>query len=177
MKTFRTTFLALIATAFVFAGCGAFTQTPQEKEEAANLVANAIELGDIYIVIDRIQPRSLPQKETMDGYSISIKDGILKCYLPYIGSVYTTFFNEDAIAVDADNVPVTVKTTMNPRGRKCYALLEFSFQNRYNSEIFYVTIETYTNGTAYIKVDSQFRDFINYTGHFEPRPVPKEKKK
>ncbi|MBQ6311455.1 MAG: DUF4251 domain-containing protein [Bacteroidales bacterium] len=176
MKTFKTTFLALIATAFVFAGCGAFTQTPQEKEETANLVTNGIENGDIYIVIDRIQPRSFPQKETMDGYSISIKDGLLKCYLPYMGRVETSFPNEDAIAVDADNVPVSVKTTMNPRGRKCYALLEFSFQNRYNSEIFYVTIETYTNGMAYIKVDSQWRDFINYTGHFDNRPVKKEKK-
>ena len=176
MKTFKTTFLALIATAFVLAGCGAFTQTPQEKEETANLVTNSIENGDIYIVIDRIQPKSFPQKETMDGYSLSIKDGLLKCYLPYIGRADFSFPNEDAIAVDADNVPVQVKTTMNPRGRKCYALLEFSFENRYNSEIFYVTIETYTNGIAYIKVDSQYRDFINYTGHFDNRPVKKEKK-
>lgn len=176
MKSFKTTFLALIATAFVFAGCGAFTQTPQEKEETANLVTNAIENGDFYIVVDRIQPRSFPQKETMEGYSISIKDGILNCYLPYIGRADVSFPNEDAIAVDADNVPVNVKTTMNPPRRKCYALLEFSFQNRYNSEIFYVSIETYTNGTAYIKVDSQYRDFINYTGHFEQRPVKKEKK-
>ena len=174
--TFKSAFLALVSAAFLFAGCGAFTQTPQEKEETANLVTNGIENGDIYIVIDRIQPRSFPQKETMDGYSISIKDGILKCYLPYIGRTDTSFLNEDAIAIDADNVPVTVKTTMNPKGRKCYALLEFSFQNRYNSEILNLTIETYTNGIAYVKVDSQFRDFINYTGHFDNRPVKKEKK-
>ena len=176
MKTFKITFLTLIATAFVFAGCGAFTQTPQEKEETANFVTNGIENGDIYIVIDRIQPRSFPQKETMEGYSLSIKDGLLKCYLPYIGRADFSFPNEDAIAVDADNVPVNVKTTMNPRGRKCYALLEFNFENRYNSEIFHVSIETYTNGIAYIKVDSQYRDYINYTGHFEQRPVKKEKK-
>ena len=48
MKTFKTTVLALIATAFVFAGCGAFTQTPQEKEQTAALVSNAIQDGDIY---------------------------------------------------------------------------------------------------------------------------------
>ena len=176
MKSFKTTFLALIATAFVFAGCGAFSQTPQEKEETSNLVTNAIENGDIYIVIDRIQPRSFPQKETMDGYSISIKDGLLKCYLPYIGRADFSFPNEDAIAVDADNVPINVKTTLNPPRRKCDALLEFNFENRYNSETFYITIEVYHNGIAYVKVDSQYRDFINYTGHFEQRPAPKEKK-
>ncbi|MBP5391124.1 MAG: DUF4251 domain-containing protein [Bacteroidales bacterium] len=176
MKSFKTTFLALIATAFVFAGCGAFSQTPQEKEETSNLVTNAIENGDIYIVIDRIQPRSFPQKETLDGYSISIKDGLLKCYLPYIGRADFSFPNEDAIAVDADNVPINVKTTLNPPRRKCDALLEFNFENRYNYEIFYVTIEVYYNGIAYVKVDSQYRDFINYTGHFEQRPAPKEKK-
>ena len=176
MKTFKTTVLALIATAFVFAGCGAFTQTPLEKEQTAALVSNAIQDGDIYIVIDRIQPRAFPQKETMDGYSISIKDGILKCYLPYVGRANFSFPNEDAIAVDADNVPVNVKTTMNPSRRNCYALLEFNFPNRYNSETFYITIEVYHNGIAYVKVDSQYRDFINYTGHFEERPVKKEKK-
>jgi len=175
MKTIRTTLLALAAT-LMLAGCGAFSQTPQEQAETAASVVNAIQNQDIYIVIDRIQPMSFPQKETMDGYNLSIKDGILKCYLPYIGKANFSYPNEDAIAVDADNVPVNVKTTMNPPRRNCYALLEFNFQNRYNAEIFYVTIEVYQNGIAYIKVDSQYRDFINYTGHFDNRPVKKEKK-
>lgn len=175
MKTIRTTLLALAAT-LMLAGCGAFSQTPQEQAETAASVVNAIQNQDIYIVIDRIQPMSFPQKETMDGYNLSIKDGILKCYLPYIGKANFSYPNEDAIAVDADNVAVNVKTTMNPPRRNCYALLEFNFQNRYNAEIFYVTIEVYQNGIAYIKVDSQYRDFINYTGHLEQRPVKKEKK-
>ena len=34
--TFKSAFLALVSAAFLFAGCGAFTQTPQEKEETAN---------------------------------------------------------------------------------------------------------------------------------------------
>lgn len=175
MKTIKTTLLAL-AAAFMLAGCGAFSQTPQEKAETAASVTNAIQNQDIYIVIDRIQPKSFPQKETMDGYSLSIKDGVLKCYLPYIGRADFSFPNEDAIAVDADNVPVNVKTTVNPAKRNCYAFLEFNFPNRYNSEIFNVNIEVYSNGTAYVKVDSQYRDFINYTGHLEQRPVKKEKK-
>ena len=168
--------LTVLAVAFIIAGCGAFVQTPQEKEETAALVKDAIQNTDVYIVIDRIQPRAFPQKESMEGYTVSIKDGLLKCYLPYIGRADFSFPNEDAIAVDADNVPVNVKTTVNPAKRNCYAFLEFNFPNRYNSEIFNVNIEVYSNGTAYIKVDSQYRDFINYTGHFEKRPVKKEKK-
>ncbi|MBP5518485.1 MAG: DUF4251 domain-containing protein [Bacteroidales bacterium] len=175
MKTFRL-ILASACLAVILASCGAFVQTPQEKEETAALVKDAIQNTDVYIVIDRIQPRAFPQKESMEGYTVSIKDGLLKCYLPYIGRADFSFPNEDAIAVDADNVPVNVKTTLNPPRRKCDALLEFSFENRYNYEIFYVTVEVYYNGIAYIKVDSQYRDFINYTGHFEKRPVKKEKK-
>ena len=146
--------LTVLAVAFIIAGCGAFVQTPQEKEETAALVKDAIQNTDVYIVIDRIQPRAFPQKESMEGYTVSIKDGLLKCYLPYIGRADFS----------------------NPPRRKCDALLEFSFENRYNYEIFYVTVEVYYNGIAYIKVDSQYRDFINYTGHFEKRPVKKEKK-
>ena len=169
--------LTVLALAFMLAGCGAFQQTPQQKAEQEQMVRSALENQDIYIVIDRIAPQRFPQKETMDGYTISIKDGLLKCYLPYIGRADFSFPNEDAIAVDADNVPINIKTTLNPPRRKCDVLLEFNFENRYSYEIFYVTIEAYYNGIAYIKVDSQYRDFINYTGHFEPRPVPKEKKK
>jgi len=166
----------LAAAVFMLTGCGAFVQTPEEKAETAAMVTKAVEDTDIYIEIDRIQPRVFPQRETMDGYSISIKDGILKCYLPYMGRAEFSFPNEDAIAVDADYVPVNVRTTYDPPRRKCYALLELSFENRYNPEIFYMTIEVYQNGLAYIKVDSQYRDFINYTGHFDKRPEKKEKK-
>ena len=77
--------LTVLAVAFIIAGCGAFVQTPQEKEETAALVKDAIQNTDVYIVIDRIQPRAFPQKESMEGYTVSIKDGLLKCYLPYIG--------------------------------------------------------------------------------------------
>ena len=85
MKTFKTAFLALIATAFVFAGCGAFTQTPQEKEETSNLVTNSIENGDIYIVIDRIQLNAV-----YDNVDISVFNRIcneIRCFLLLLRSL------------------------------------------------------------------------------------------
>lgn len=141
---------------------------------AEALVMNSVENQDLYIEIDRIVPRKLPQKETLDGYTISIKDGILKCYLPYIGEVRYSFSDENAIAIDANKVPVKTKVTYNPPYKKCYALVEFTFKSRYNSEVFYFQIDIFKNGTAYVRVESQYRDFINYNGHLEQRPVQKE---
>ena len=83
MKSFKTTFLALIATAFVFAGCGAFSQTPQEKEETSNLVTNAIENGDIFSFLDR---KKLKQTDFSFLLPYMIDPGPV---FPEQGSVYT----------------------------------------------------------------------------------------
>ena len=121
---------------------------------AEALVMNSVENQDIYIEIDRIVPRKLPQKETLD--------------------VRYSFSDENAIAIDANKVPVKTKVTYNPPYKKCYALVEFTFKSRYNSEVFYFQIDIFKNGTAYVRVESQYRDFINYNGHLEQRPVQKE---
>ena len=197
MKTFKLILTSVIA-AIILASCGTSKKAvgvmgaggvvedaevldavpapmPVPAVSAAEaMVMHSLENEDIYIEIDRIIPRKMPQKETMDGYTISIKDGILKCYLPYIGELRYSFSDNNAIAIDANKVPVKTKIIYNPPYKKCYALVEFTFKSRYNSEIFYFQMEIYKNGTAYIRVESQYRDFINYNGHLEERPVPKE---
>lgn len=199
MKTFKL-ILASVIIAIILASCGTSKKAvgvmgaggmvedaevldavpapmPVPAAAAAEaMVMRSLENEDIYIEIDRIIPRKMPQKETMDGYTISIKDGILKCYLPYVGEIRYSFSDNNAIAIDANKVPVKTKITYNPPYKKCYALVEFTFKSRYNSEIFYFQMEIYKNGTAYIRVESQYRDFINYNGHLEERPVPKENK-
>ena len=192
MKTFR--IISVAVAALLLASCGTSRKasavlggamsSPMEEaampvpavSAAEAMVINSVENQDIYIEIDRIVPMKLPQRETMDGYTISIKDGILKCYLPYIGEVRYSFSNDNAIAIDADKVPVKTKVTYNPPYKKCYALVEFTFKSKYNSEIFYFQIDVFKNGMAYVRVESQYRDFINYNGHLEERPVPKENK-
>ena len=142
MKTFR--IISVAVAALLLASCGTSRKasavlggamsSPMEEaampvpavSAAEAMVINSVENQDIYIEIDRIVPRKLPQRETMDGYTISIKDGILKCYLPYIGEVRYSFSNDNAIAIDADKVPVKTKVTYNPPYKKCYALVHGS---------------------------------------------------
>lgn len=137
---------------------------------AAPIVTAALSNSDFYIEVERIMPRKYPAKETMDGYTVSLKDNILKCYLPYIGEVRYSFSNDDAIAISANKTAVTPKVTMNPPYKKCYALIEFTFKSKYNNEAFYFKIELYKNGNAYITVNSQYRDPITYYGKLEEYP-------
>ena len=136
----------------------------------APIVTSSLESGDFFIEVERIMPRKYPAKETMDGYTVSLKDNILKCYLPYIGEVRYSFSNDDAIAISTNKTAVTPKVTMNPSYKKCYALIEFTFKSKYNNEAFYFKIELYKNGNAYITVNSQYRDPITYYGKLEEYP-------
>ena len=97
--------ICAVCFSILAAGCGTFAQTPEQKAADEALVMSSLQNGDYYIVIDRIIPRRFPAKESMEGYTVSIKDNVLKCYLPYIGQANFSYPNEDAIAIDAENVP------------------------------------------------------------------------
>ena len=187
--------LAVFSAGIILSGCGtsrkavigsaaeagggiplpASAKPTYSSSPASAAVSSALDNKDFYIEIERIVPKKMPPKETLDGYTISIKDNTLNCYLPYIGEVRYSFTNDNAIAIDAKNVPVNMKVTMNPPHKNCYAFIEFTFKSKYNSEIFYFMIDLYKNGTSYIKVESQYRDLITYTGRLEARPEPKQK--
>ena len=173
----KTTIVKLFVAIFAFAAlcsCGTSANSTQKDQPQQNVVESLDSL-DIYIVINRIIPKSMPPRESMDGYFLSIKDGVLTCYLPFIGSAHGSFLNSNEIAIDVENTPVDVKVTKNPPKRNSYAVLEFSAPSKYKSEVFVFTVEIYGNGNARLSVESIQRDFINYAGNLEKRPEKKTK--
>ncbi|MBQ1886065.1 MAG: DUF4251 domain-containing protein [Bacteroidales bacterium] len=157
------------AALFCLAGCGGTGS--KVSAEANELVLNSIENKDFFIEIEKIKPEKQAAKDAGEPCTISIKDDILKCKLPYVGELRYSFSKKDAVALNADNVSITPKVTIRPPYKKYYALMEFTVRNKVSTEVLYFKIAVYHDGSAVIKVESQFRDPITYAGWLEERPV------
>lgn len=161
--------LAAAVVAVCISGCGGTgSRVPAEANE---LVLNSIENNDFYIEIEKIKPEKQSARLVDEAYTVSIKDDILQCNLPYIGALRYSFSKKEAVALNADNVSITPKVTIKPPYKKYYALLEFTVRNKVSTEVLYFKVAVYHDGSTVIKVDSQFRDPISYAGWLEERPV------
>ena len=160
--------VAVVLAAVCFSGCGGTSS--RAGAEADYIVLNAIENNDFYIEIEEIKPEKSAVRPAEEACTISIKDDILKCKLPYIGEVRYSFSKKDAVALNAENVSITPKVTVKPQYKKYYALLEFTVRNKVTTEVLYFKVAVYRDGSALVKVESQFRDPISYSGWLEERP-------
>ena len=150
-------FAVAAVAAVCLPGCGGSGSSV--PAEASEIVLSSIENNDFYIQIEKIKPENKSVTSTEEPCTISIKDDIISCRLPYVG------------ALNAENVSITPKVTVRPPYKKYYALMEFTVRNKVSTEVLYFKIAVYHDGSAVVKVESQFRDPITYGGWLEERPV------
>lgn len=169
-----TRIISIVAAATVLGiflvSCGTTVQSGNNNVTVTQKVN--VKTNDFYVEVDRIIPLGFPQKETLDGYFLSVKGDTLNCMLPYIGKANLSFADENAISIEADDYKISPKASYNEK-KKGYQV-DFSFTNRYCAETFDVTVELYDSGYAYIRVTSAYRDMIQYHGQVTNRPTIKK---
>lgn len=169
-----TRIISLVAAAAVLGiflvSCGTTVQSGNNNVTVTQKVN--VKTNDFYVEVDRIIPLGFPQKETLDGYFLSVKGDTLNCMLPYIGKANLSFADENAISIEADDYKISPKASYNEK-KKGYQV-DFSFTNRYCAETFDVMVELYDGGYAYIRVTSAYRDMIQYHGQITNRPTIKK---
>ena len=176
MKTMKSisrffSILAVVtAVGFFLVSCGTVVQSGNNNVTVTQKVN--VNTSDFYIEVDRIIPLGFPQKETMDGYNLSVKGDTLNCILPYIGKANLSFADVNAISIEADDYKISPKAYYNEK-KKGYQV-DFSFTNRYCAETFDVSVELYESGFAYIRISSAYRDMIQYHGQVTNRPTIKK---
>ena len=176
MKTLTRIFstVTVVAVLGIFlvslSSCGTVVQSGNSNVTVTHKVN--VKTNDFYVEVDRIIPLGFPQKETLDGYYLSVKGDTLNCMLPYIGKANLSFADENAISIEADDYKISPKSSYNEK-KKGYQV-DFSFTNRYCAETFDVTVELYDSGYAYIRVTSAYRDMIQYHGQVTNRPTIKK---
>ena len=170
MKRFFSTVAVVAVLGIFMVSCGTIVQSGNNNVTVTQKVN--VNTSDFYVEVDRIIPLGFPQKETLDGYFLSVKGDTLNCMLPYIGKANLSFADENAISIEADDYKISPKAYYNEK-KKGYQV-DFNFTNRYCAETFDVTVELYDSGYAYIRVSSAYRDMIQYHGMVTNRPTIKK---
>lgn len=137
-----------------------------KNEEEARKQANikAIKNRDLTITIDYIIPTGMPSESTIDGYTLSIKDGKVKTHLPYRGTATSAIiYGVDEAGIVFDDCPIEIKEDTKKASKGEYT---WSFSAKSGNENIDVTITLFDSGSASITCIPTNRSVITYSGTF-----------
>ena len=156
--------LPLLTAVLMVSACGVFSETPAEKREReareAQQVVQNLETGNFSIQIDRMYPLRGSSK-TVSGYSISVKDGKLISYLPFIGQAWKVPYGGGHglnFTADILNYQVT------PLRKEGYEVRIYVKTDE-DEHVYILTI--FDNGRTSADVQSGNRDRVSYSGIME----------
>lgn len=133
----------------------------KKAEEKARL-ENALKTCNYKIVINRIYPFGMNAITTNDGYYIKIENGVLDMHVPYMGSSKSAAWGEQRQGIDVEAQKITITSQYYDKNESW--IYQFNFINDNRKDNNTCTIEIYDNGNANIRVESNGRDAIQYSG-------------
>lgn len=165
-------FLILAVAALSFTSCGILAEAEQaDLEMAKELVANALNHQELAIEVDQILPQRGPAIHSTDGYTLTIKDGVVDGFLPFFGESYTSIvYGVDETGLKFDKCPIVIDDSQSRPSKGKYV---WRFAARVGMEKVYVTVTFFENGSADIMCNPTNRSIMNYNGDLV---VIKEKK-
>lgn len=127
----------------------------------------AIKAQDVTITVDMICPVGMPSISSMDGYTLSVKDGKVNAYLPFFGEVHSAMFaGADEPGIKFEDCPVELRVDDSKADKGKYV---WAFEAKSGSENVQVYITLFTNGSADINCSPSNRSSISYSGSFVER--------
>jgi hypothetical protein len=149
--------LTLIAAAALLVSCGALRETPEEKAQHIQDVREAVLSGRYSIDVTTMIPLRGTTKH-VSNYSLTVKDGRLYSYLPYIGAARMLPYGGGK----GLNFTAPVGSYQESMGKNGMRIIEVGTQNE--EDRFLYRIEVFDNGRSTIDVLSQNRETISFSG-------------
>lgn len=162
MKTWT---LSLLAVVLAVSSCGILaSETREERAQReareAQMVVDNVQSGHFKIEIDRMYPVRGTSKH-VTNYSVSVKDGVLISYLPYIGQAWRVpYGGGHGLNFKADIGSYNVVRTRNDG----YEVRIFVKTDE-DQHVYVLTV--FDNGRASLDVQSQNRERISYSGNMD----------
>ena len=158
-------FVPLLAAALAMTGCGVMTHETREERAVreareAQMVVDNLQRGDFTIRIDRMYPLRGASK-SVTNYSVTVKDGELTSYLPFIGQAWRVpYGGGHALNFKADVGSYQVVQT-----RKDSYEVRLYVKTDEDEHLYLFTV--FDNGRSSLEVQSCNRDRISYSGEME----------
>lgn len=161
MKLITTTLLILAFLTSVFTPATA--QKTNKKDEQFKEMTTLIENGRYEFSVQSVQPTGANTIHSSSYYTLVANDSIFKADLPYFGRVYMTTYGSEG-GIKFEGQAENLKITLNEKKR----MIEIQFHIRGKNEKFEVFLSIGSSGFASLRINSQNRQPIAYSGTLGP---------
>ncbi|MDR1097183.1 MAG: DUF4251 domain-containing protein [Tannerella sp.] len=132
--------------------------TKEEKAEKELVLHQAIENRAFVVDVERMLPASGRSQALTSPYSLEIRDGRVKSYLPYFGRAYSIpYGGGDGLIFES--TATDYKSSFDGKGK---AVVEF--QAKTKEDLYSFRLEIFPNGSASVHVTSVNRQGISFQG-------------
>ena len=135
--------------------------TKKEKQQVT--VVDAIVAKRWHIDINTMSTMRYGSKTVTPDFYLELRGDTLRSYLPYLGQVHVSSTLSPSIGLNFEEPVLTYKES-KPKSNK-YTQIDIDVKTKEDS--YHYVIEIYSNGQAYIRVRSMYRDPISFDGTLE----------
>ena len=150
--------LFLSVVALVLAACS--TGNKVVDAQRAEAIKALLESREYVVMVGSMRPLSAPTMSVSQGQKMIVRDGMVTCYLPYVGSGQNVGYGASGYkALNFSSAILDYKVEYPKPDR---ARVTFRVDNGDDNYRFHV--EVFMNGKTTIDVDPRGRDAISYSG-------------
>ena len=150
--------LSLSALMLMLAACG--TSIKVVDAQRAEAIKALLESPQFVVMVGSMRPLTAPTISVSQGEKMIVRDGMVTCHLPYVGSGQNVGYGASgykALNFSSAILDYKVEYPKDDRAR-----VTFKIENGDDSYRFH--IEVFMNGKTTIDVDPRGRDAISYSG-------------
>ena len=148
----------LSALMLMLAACGSSNKVVDVQR--AEAIKALVESRQFVVMVGSMRPLTAPTMSVSQGQKMIVRDGMVTCYLPYVGTGQNVGYGASgykALNFSSAILDYKVEYPKDDRAR-----ITFKVENGDDSYRFHV--EVFMNGKTTIDVDPRGRDAISYSG-------------
>lgn len=129
-------------------------------EQRAQAIKSLLESRQFVVMVGSMRPLTAPTISVSQGQKMIVRDGMVTCYLPYVGSGQNVGYGASGYkALNFSSALLDYKVEYPKADR---ARITFRVDNGDDNYRFHV--EVFMNGKTTIDVDPRGRDAVSYSG-------------
>jgi len=150
--------ILLFSLVLLLVACG--TGNKVVDQQRAEAIKSILEARQFVVMVGSMRPLTAPTMSVTQGQKMIVRDGMVTCYLPYVGSGQNVGYGASGYkALNFSSAMLDYKVEYPKEDR---ARVTFRVENGDDSYRFHV--EVFMNGKTTIDVDPRGRDAISYSG-------------
>lgn len=154
----KTTLLMLMMAMMLLGACG--TGNKVVDIQRAEAIKALLESREFVVMVGSMRPLTAPTMSVSQGQKMIVRDGMVTCYLPYVGSGQNVGYGASgykALNFSSALLDYKVEYPKSDRARVTFRVDNGDDHYRFHVEVF-------MNGKTTIDVDPRGRDAISYSG-------------